>query len=145
MKYSTGLVAGAFIFAGSIALMGVLFFAVRDDRCPTDCRRVPRLSGTPCKYRQCYCKDVVGAECQPTKKTLSTAQRRTMRLLYSFTLVGLGILIFFSVCLCCRAESPTCHVNPPEGFPSMDTKVNFPHRGFRAYDCQPVTEMAFRY
>lgn len=144
MQRSTGLLVGAFIFSASLALMGVIHFAVRDDRCPSDCRLVPRHSGTPCEYRQCYCPDV-DEQCQPTKSTLSTSQRRAMRLLYGFVLTGLGIVIFSAACLCCRADSPTSHINPPPDFPSLDNQANFPYNKAFAYDYVPVTELARRY
>lgn len=144
MKYGMGLFIGAFLLSGSLALMGVIYFAIRDNHCPSDCRSVPRNSGTGCNYRECYCKDV-DPVCQPKKLSLTTVQRRTMRLLYAFALVGGTIVLYYSCCLCARAEGPTQHVNY-EDFPSIDSRVNFPQTKTRAYDYYvPQMEMSRLY
>jgi len=140
-KYQTGLVVGAFIFAASIAAMGVVHFYAKKSRCPYDCRLVRRNSGTGCDRNTCFCPDM-DDKCQPKNKTLTTAQRRLIRLLYSFVLIGLGLIIGFSCCVCCRAEGPATDRAPRDTFPSMDTQANFPNRGFKAYDYERVTEMS---
>ena len=143
MQNSAGLIVGAFVFSASLAMMGVIHYGVKENRCPTDCRLVSQYSGTGCGHRQCYCPDAPET-CQPRKPTLTTHQRRAMRLLYGFVIIGLSIIIFFSACLCCRADGPTSHINPPELFPSLDSRSNFPERGYKAYDYIPVTELTVR-